>query len=127
MSQTVLNPISVSSGSAVMARVRDLFRQAKAALKAWDNRREAMSMLTGMDEHMLKDIGLSGGDVRSALAEPLWSDPTVRLKLLAVERRAAVRAQSREAIQRYVDAPSIVSFAPSAAPQPLAEGLKTAC
>lgn len=127
MSQNLTNPISVSPGLAATARVRDLLRQAKATLKAWDNRREAMSVLSGMDKHMLRDIGLSEGDVRSALAEPIWSDPTVCLKRLAVERRAAARAQGREATERYIDAPSIIPFMPSATPQPLAEGLKTAC
>ena len=49
---------------------------------------------------MLGDIGLTPGDVRSALAAPVGDDPSYRLGVLSIERRAAFRAQAAERMQR---------------------------
>jgi uncharacterized protein YjiS (DUF1127 family) len=67
----------------------------KAAVQAWRNRSHVLSM-TEMDDRMLSDIGLTRSDVASALASPLTTDPTTRLRIIAVERRAGNRAQARE-------------------------------
>ena len=58
--------------------------------------RHAVAGLLDWDSHMLKDIGLTSGDVRSAMAGPLSEDPSYRLSVLSVERRAGFRAAARE-------------------------------
>jgi uncharacterized protein YjiS (DUF1127 family) len=115
-----LTPTTVTSRAALAARTRDVLLFVKSAVRAWINRRQAMAMLAQMDGRMLSDIGLSRGDVRSALAEPLWSDPTVRLRLLAVERRASARAAAREQLELLAKADD---EAASKRPQPV----KIAC
>ena len=64
-----------------MAAVR--FRRVAQACK---NRSDA-TVLAGLDDRMLADIGITRGDVRDALAEPLWDDPTCVLRARALERR----------------------------------------
>ena len=70
-------------------------------VRAYLNRRIAIGMME-FDDRMLKDIGLTRGDVHASIVGPVDSDPTVRLRILAVERRAATRASARErlAIER---------------------------
>jgi uncharacterized protein YjiS (DUF1127 family) len=58
--------------------------------------RRAVASLLDWDAHMLKDIGLTAGDVRSAMSSPLSEDPSFRLSVLSVERRAGLRATARE-------------------------------
>jgi uncharacterized protein YjiS (DUF1127 family) len=36
--------------------------------------RRDLEFLAGLDDHMLKDIGLNRGDLRFALTEPFWRD-----------------------------------------------------
>lgn len=57
-------------------------------LAAWC-RRNDMAVLASFDEVMLKDIGLSRGDVVDAIAQPLWRDPTAILARRRDERRSA--------------------------------------
>lgn len=64
----------------------------RSTWKAWRNRREVERLLH-LDDHGLADIGLKRGDVTAALAGPLIDDPSTRLRVWAVERRAARRAQ----------------------------------
>ena len=64
-------------------------------VRGYLNRRTALEMMH-FDERMLKDIGLTRGDVHASIIEPMGADPTVRLRVLAVERRAANRAQAAE-------------------------------
>jgi len=61
--------------------------------RAWKSRRE-MAKLLEWDSRMLADIGVTEGDVRSALAVSGDEDPSLRLSLLAIERRAAARAHA---------------------------------
>jgi len=49
---------------------------------------------------MLADIGISRADLVSALSLPAERDPSARLMILAVERRAARRALERELLER---------------------------
>ncbi|MFG1428407.1 DUF1127 domain-containing protein [Roseixanthobacter glucoisosaccharinicivorans] len=65
-------------------------------IRAMEHRR-AVRALGALDEHMLRDIGLTRGDVRDAAAEPLWTDPSVLLVRRAVERRAAAWLRTRGA------------------------------
>jgi hypothetical protein len=45
---------------------------------------------------MLRDIGLTRGDVCAVMALPAGQDPSYRLSELSSERRAAIRAEGRE-------------------------------
>lgn len=54
--------------------------------RALKHRRDA-SLLAGMDDRMLADIGLTRSDLRDAYAEPLWRDPTDMLAGRACEKR----------------------------------------
>ncbi len=70
-----------------------------AVWRAAQNRRQVGKLL-GWDDRMLADIGLSQGDVRSALATPFPEDPSQHLRLLSGERRNAIRASARERVVR---------------------------
>jgi uncharacterized protein YjiS (DUF1127 family) len=74
------------------------------------NRRDA-TMLAGLDDRMLADIGLTRGDLRDAYSEPVWSDPTAILVSRAHERRVNRRRASIGLAEKVFDAPSIVPAA----------------
>jgi uncharacterized protein YjiS (DUF1127 family) len=77
-----------------------------AVWQAAKNRRSVNSLLA-WDDRMLRDIGLTQNDVRSALSGTIGEDPSPRLELLSRERRASVRARRREqAIRRELGARS---------------------
>jgi uncharacterized protein YjiS (DUF1127 family) len=76
------------------------------ALKA----RHELEGLVGFDDRMLADIGLTRGDLRDAIAEPLWRDPSGILVARSRERRRARRLQVLSA-DGLVEAPSIVPAA----------------
>ncbi|MEP0519313.1 MAG: DUF1127 domain-containing protein [Hyphomicrobiales bacterium] len=76
-----------------------LVKRMAKSWNTWKNHR-MMTKLATLDDHMLKDIGLTRGDVRLASALPYSDDPTARLRVLAVERRASERAWAREVHQR---------------------------
>jgi uncharacterized protein YjiS (DUF1127 family) len=78
------------------------------ALKA----RHEMDGLVGFDDRMLADIGLTRGDLRDAVAEPRWRDPTAVLVTRSRERRKARRLQVTSA-DGLVAPPSIVPAAGS--------------
>ena len=88
----------------VVARSRDLLQLAK-------NRRDAVA-LSGLDDRMLADIGLTRGDVRDAFSEPVWRDPTAILVSRAHERRINRRRVVLGLSDRAFDAPSIVPTVP---------------
>ena len=54
--------------------------------RAWKHRRD-MQVLATFDDRMLRDIGLTRGDLRDAAAEPVWRDPTAVLVTRVRERR----------------------------------------
>ena len=78
---------------AAMARV--VVRSIGRIFTAMKNRRQVASLLEA-DPAMLRDLGLTPMDVHGALAEPMWRDPSARLLIWSVERRAAARAAARE-------------------------------
>jgi uncharacterized protein YjiS (DUF1127 family) len=88
----------------VALRVREFVQLVK-------NRHDA-TMLAGLDDRMLADIGLTRGDVRDAFSEPVWRDPTDLLVSRAHERRINRRRISVGLAEKSFDAPLIV---PSAA------------
>ena len=66
-----------------------------AVWRAARNRRSVARLLE-WDDHMLRDIGLTQGDVHSALATKLGDDPSSHLRSLSLERHRAVRAMGQE-------------------------------
>jgi uncharacterized protein YjiS (DUF1127 family) len=78
----------VGVGFALLTWVADTWRLAS-------NRRSVAKLLE-WDERMLRDIGLTRGDVCSVMALPSGQDPSYRLSELSGERRAALRAEARE-------------------------------
>lgn len=100
-----LTPARITPAKVALVKVQAVMRTAFAAAVAWNNHRK-LGELAGLDDKMLADIGLTRADVGMAASEPLWRDPTVRLMVLAVERRASEKeharwrtARRREAVQ----------------------------
>ena len=79
----------------------------RSLLQTIKNRRDA-TILAGMDEHMLADIGLTRGDVRDAFSEPVWRDPTAILVSRAHERRINRRRVKIGLTEKSFEALSIV-------------------
>ena len=65
-------------------------RACAGGVQALLHRRDVKLMLQ-LDDRMLKDIGLVRNDILGALAERIDRDPSVILRLRAVERRALRR------------------------------------
>jgi uncharacterized protein YjiS (DUF1127 family) len=76
-------------------------------VRAYLNRREIQT-LAGFDNRMLADIGLTTSDVRDAIAEPLWRDPTAVLVSRVRERRLARRPGREQGGFRLVEAPALI-------------------
>lgn len=85
---------SLPSGS-LLAHAASAFHRAVEFVEAVRNRRQVAKLLT-WDAHMLRDIGLTQGDVHAAMATPLREDPSYRLDTIAQERRLAAHATARE-------------------------------
>lgn len=76
-------------------------------VRAYRHRRD-MAMLASFDDRMLRDIGLTRGDLRDAAAEPLWRDPTAVLVTRADERRFHGRGRrARRNGNEPTEAPSL--------------------
>ena len=80
---TTATRFSPSGLSAVISVIVTGLQRLSRALK---HRRDA-SLLAGMDDRMLADIGLTRSDLRDAYAEPLWRDPTDMLADRACDKR----------------------------------------
>ena len=98
----VLTQAVTQAVAALGAPVR---RGCRQLVEAWRRRNDA-AVLVSFDDYMLRDIGLTRGDLDDALAEPLWRDPTAVLVRRQSERRA-YRWSIAEPIERHA-APSIV-------------------
>lgn len=91
-----LPPFAPASRSARLAALaKAVVATVTAAWRARRNRRVVRDLLA-FDDHLLGDIGLTRGDVAAALSTGGLADPSTRLRILAVERRAGARAQRRE-------------------------------
>ena len=86
--------------------VRALAKRVIVMLGAFKGHRD-MQILAGMDDHMLSDIGLTRGDVRDAVSEPIWRDPTTVLVTRVQERRRS-RFFGRGSGHSRIAAPSLV-------------------
>lgn len=99
--ETVISATVPATAPRLTFGVAYLVKRMAKSWGTWKNRR-MMTKLVTLDDHMLKDIGLTRGDVRLASALPYSDDPTARLRVLSVERRASERAWAREVQQRRV-------------------------
>jgi uncharacterized protein YjiS (DUF1127 family) len=103
MSPSMSHPIVTVLVRAVAANLNAVVAFARAAWKARRHRHEVTRLLA-LEDHALADIGLTRGDVAACLSSPLFEDPSTRLRILAVERRAGRRAQALERAARDVPA-----------------------
>ena len=84
---TLVLPISIATVGRAAAAVATAFaQQVKTVLRLIRHRRQA-SALAGLDQRMLKDIGISRADLNDAFSSPFWEDPTSLLRERAIERR----------------------------------------
>lgn len=97
--QTMISATAPVTASRMTFGVAYLAKRMAKSWNTWKNHR-MMTKLSTLDDHMLKDIGLTRGDVRLASALPYSDDPTARLRVLAIERRATERAWAREVYNR---------------------------
>jgi uncharacterized protein YjiS (DUF1127 family) len=86
----------------IVLSVRDLLQPLRTcwsgstrALLAWRRHRE-IAVLLGTDDHMLADLGINRADLHSALAVPLWEDPSLDLARRAKDSRQGRRASAGE-------------------------------
>lgn len=84
--------------------IADLLGSLRKLSQALKNRRAAWT-LAGMDERMLRDIGLSRSDLRDAYAEPLWRDPT---DILAARVRDRRRSRAAPDAKDFFASPPLV-------------------
>ena len=87
---------SHSTPSRFAVAVSAVARFAAQMREAGESRRVVRS-LASLDDHMLRDIGLTRFDVDSALVEPALADGTLILAERARETRQHQRAMTREA------------------------------
>lgn len=99
------SPVVPALVSAVVPAMNAAVAFVRAMWKARRNRR-VVGTLHGFDDRMLRDIGLTRGDVAAALAGPAFGDPSTRLRIFAVERRAGRRAQVREWLEAEAETAS---------------------
>lgn len=105
---TTLTPMSTSASSTIdesrrLAGFAAAGRRVVAAFRAWRLHR-SLGSLACLDDHMLRDIGLTRSDLHDAAATPLWSDPSHILALRARERR---RYRAGGLAGRVTDAPPL--------------------
>lgn len=83
---------------------------------AYRNRR-AVNELMGWDDVMLKDIGLTRGDVYRALACPSTEDPSARLVVYGIGHRGGTPAEVEDRHRRVTETVQamLTSFDPAAA------------
>ena len=70
----------------------DIFRSvADVTAAVWNamRHRRSVGKLADMDKHALDDLGLTESDVRSALDQPLMSDPSRYLTTMVTNRHEA--------------------------------------
>ena len=80
-------PIAGATLARAFAALATQFARWTAAVaRAQRNRREAR-ILSGLDQHMLADIGINRADLNDAFSAPFWEDPTALLRERALERR----------------------------------------
>ena len=84
-----------TTGKRIAAFIGATFAAAALRIRVWNNRRQVARLL-GWDDHMLRDIGLTQGDVYSAMATRADEDASVQLSMRSLERRFARNADMRD-------------------------------
>lgn len=85
-------------------------RRARRAVAAWKSRTD-VARLARLDERMLADMGLTGADIRDAIARPRWTDATA---MLAERRRERQVYDYRAIFARLVLERNSIPLAPAA-------------
>ncbi len=105
-----MNTMTLHTAAGSLARlggfIGTVALRAVSLMRAFKARRD-MAMLASFDDRMLADIGLTRGDLRDAIAEPLWRDPSAVLVTRSRERRLSRRSAPRPKPGRLADAPPI--------------------
>ncbi|MFS8038569.1 DUF1127 domain-containing protein [Xanthobacter sp. AM11] len=93
----VFAPVGEMLAACCLALVAVAVHGAKAAgaVGRAIERRRVLAELAGLDDHMLRDIGVTRADLRDAAATPFPADPTRLLVLRTIERRTATRLAGR--------------------------------
>src|SRR5262245_29365579 len=102
----ISRPISSPGTQLIAAIARAWVLALRRIAQAWRNRRDAAA-LANLDDRMLADIGITRSDVRDALAEPLWHDPTDLLRTRALERRLSRHGISLGLCEAWFAAPPL--------------------
>lgn len=87
-------PVAFPASSMPLYAVRAALRAALAGLgriRRAIRHRQELAVLAGADDRALADIGLNRTDLRDALSQPVWRDPSELLTLRAGERQQARR------------------------------------
>jgi uncharacterized protein YjiS (DUF1127 family) len=86
MTMLTTSALPVPFAQAFAAFASAATRLGHRVVAAWRHRGD-VATLAACDERMLRDIGLTRGDLNDALCEPLWRDPTAVLVRRQRERR----------------------------------------
>lgn len=97
-----LKTARITPAKTALIVAKDIARRVWNVAVAWNQRRKLVD-LAQLDDRMLADLGLARGDVAAAVSEPLWRNPTTRLSVLAVERRASEREYARWRSQKATE------------------------
>ncbi|WP_306261518.1 DUF1127 domain-containing protein [Pararhizobium sp. IMCC21322] len=96
---TSISPAAATSASMLKAAVLSVGKRISSVWNFWAYR-STMTQLVTLDDHMLRDIGITRCDVNAAATLPYSNDPTSRLRTLAQERQASELALAKEIRQR---------------------------
>lgn len=88
---------SPNSAPSVFAAVTSAAIRFATRLREAGEHRRVVHSLASLDDHMLRDIGLTRFDVAAALVEPALTDGTLVLAERAREQRQNQRALAQEA------------------------------
>ena len=88
---------AANSAPSLFANVASAAIRFVGRLREAGEHRRVVHSLASLDDHMLRDIGLTRFDVDSALVEPAFSDATLVLAERAGSLRHHQRAMAREA------------------------------
>jgi uncharacterized protein YjiS (DUF1127 family) len=111
---TITSALSFPFAQAFAGFAATAARFGRRVVTAWRHRGDFV-LLSSLDDRMLRDIGLTRGDLNDALAEPLWRDPTAVLVRRQRERRAVRFAGAVIDLLPSRAAPSIVPRADASA------------
>lgn len=94
-----LAPAATQRVSLLRTVALSVARSVTSMFRFWSYRR-SMTELVTLDDHMLKDIGITRGDVRQGILQPYSDDPTTRLRIQAMERQSSDMVWTRNAEER---------------------------